>query len=408
MINAKFYKPRVFPWASTRAPEQINRAQDIGGDWTANREKVNEIGRELAVGYIRKTPALAWTMTQDEYGSMAFWRSLGNKAEPVSGANHYLTLDDFKMNVTEMAAFVTDDSNVFEGTMWFPKLRVNGFSINISAPDAILQRKFDLVGEDFLMLPEKYFSYATGTATNSGSASFDVTLSPIAIQWALNKYIFRVLRLRSGVVTEIIEDETLTLNDTYSYSNSTHKVTVKDCTNGDVIKVFYPSDTIYTTVWTDDDADPVALTAEMCEISMKVGTSDRIYRLQSVGIDTKFTRTDYREIGNSEMVQFGVKDTVVTISLDRYLENFSLEKILAGDPSYPFINPRDFVENIQLQVKVFEEKEHINFKQGYLITKITPTNLGNAQAQQDYGKMTTKLESDNLLISDLESEVAFA
>jgi len=405
MINAKYYKPRVFPWNSIRPPEQIDRSQDIGGDLTLNREKVNEIGREKLVGWIKKTPNLTWSMTQEEYGSMSFWRSLANKVTPGSGDDHYVDLDDFKSTATEMAAFLTDDNDTFVGSIWFPKLRVSGFSLNVSTPDAIMQRKFDLVGEDFKIIPEKYFSYETATSVTSGEAPLEVTLSPIAILFTATNYIFRVLRIRSGVVTEIAEG---TGDDTYAYSNSTHKVTVQSCLLGDVVKVFYPSDTAYTTTWTDNNSDPAALIAENCEILMKVGTSQRIYRLQSVGLDVKFDRTDYREIGNSEMVQFGVKDTTVTISLDRYAENFSLEEILAGDPTYPYINPRDFVDNIQLMVKVYNEKEHSTFKIGYLMTGISPASLGTSQAQQDYGKMTNSLTTDNMTISDEESEIVFS
>jgi hypothetical protein len=94
--------------------------------------------------------------------------------------------------------------------------------------------------------------------------------------------------------------------------------------------------------------------------------------------------------------------------LDRYAENFSLEEILAGDPTYPYINPRDFVDNIQLMVKVYNEKEHSTFKIGYLMTGISPASLGTSQAQQDYGKMTNSLTTDNMTISDEESEIVFS
>ena len=59
-------------------------------------------------------------------------------------------------------------------------------------------------------------------------------------------------------------------------------------------------------------------------------------------------------------------------------------------------------------VKIFGEKEHTNFRIGYLMNKISPTAIGNSQAINDYNKSTTALECDNLIISDLESEIVFA
>jgi hypothetical protein len=150
------------------------------------------------------------------------------------------------------------------------------------------------------------------------------------------------------------------------------------------------------------------LLAEYAEIYLKVGTGTRIYRLQSVGIDVAFERADYKEIGNSEVVQTGVKNKTVTISLNRFSEDFSLEDILASDTTYPYINPRDFAENIQLMVKIFGEKEHTNFKIGYLMTNISPTTVGTSQTIEDYNQRTNALETDNLRISDEESEISFS
>lgn len=404
MIHAKYVKPRIFPWNNDRNPEQIDRSQDIGGDLTLNREKVYEIGRDGILGYRKQTPSFAYSMRQYEYGSMAFWYDLANKEAPGSGEDHYIDLDDIKETKFDIAAFLTDDDSTFRGTIWFPKLRVNGFSINIADPDAIVERSFDLIGEDYKMLDGKYFSFQKQTASG---ATETVTLSPAPIEWASGDYIFRVLRVRSGVVSELVEDDVPSYAaNTWRYTAGT--VVVQTCTVGDIIKVYYPSSTAYTTTWTDNDVDPDLLLAEYAEIYLKVGTGTRIYRLQSVGIDVAFERADYKEIGNSEVVQTGVKNKTVTISLNRFSEDFSLEDILASDTTYPYINPRDFAENIQLMVKIFGEKEHTNFKIGYLMTNISPTTVGTSQTIEDYNQRTNALETDNLRISDEESEIAFS
>jgi hypothetical protein len=168
------------------------------------------------------------------------------------------------------------------------------------------------------------------------------------------------------------------------------------------------SSTAYTTTWTDNDVDPACLLAQYAEIRIKVGTDTRIYRLQTVGIDVAFDRADYKEIGNSEVVQYGINDKTVTVSLNRFSENFALEDILASDTTYPYIDPRDFAENIQLQVLIYGEKEHTNFQIGYLITGLSPTTIGTSQDIQAYNQRTVALESDNLRISDNISELAFS
>jgi len=406
MLHSKLCQPRIFPHNSARAPEQLNRCQEISGDLTLNQDKIYEIGRDGKLGVNKKTPSLAYSMTQYEYGSMDFWYSIANLADPASGGlDDSIDLEDIKSTTFDITAYMTDDDNTFKGTMWFPKLRVNGFSLNIGDPDAIVERSFDLVGEDFKILDGKYFAYQTATMTGTGIKT--ITLSPAAVEYASGKYVFRVLRIRAGVCSELVEDAVSTYADnTWRYSAG--DVIVQTCLDGDIIKVYYESSTAYTTLWTDNNVDSDALLAESCEIYLKVGTGTRIYRLQSVGIDVAFERTDYKEIGNTEIVQRGVKSKTVTVKLDRFNEGFTLEDILAADTTYPYINPRNYSEAIQLQVKIFSDNTHTAFKMGYLITGLSPTTLGTSQAIEDYNKVTDSLESDNLKISSDESEIVFA
>ena len=405
MIHAKLCQPRIFPHNSARAPEQINRAQDIGGDLTLNQDKIYEIGRDGKLGVNKKTPSLAYSMTQYEYGSMDFWYSIANLADPASGGlDDSIDLEDIKSTTFDITAYMTDDDNTFKGTMWFPKLRVNGFTINIADPDAIIERNFDLVGEDYKILnvvPTSVGGYLAYQKATASGASTVIVLNPVPVAHAASSYIFKVLRERAGVVSELVQ----TTDWTFAGPAT---VTVTGGVNGDVIKVFYEASTAYTITWTNNDVEADFLTADSCEIYMKVGTGTRLYRLQSLGIDISFERTDYKELGNPEIVLTGAKSQTVKVSLDRYAEDFSLEKILAGDTAYPYIDPRDFSENIQILVKVFSDKSHTAFKIGYLMNKLTPTTMNSSQTKEDYGKRTTALECDNLKISDVESEVALA
>lgn len=407
MIHAKMVKPRWFPWNSKRVPEQINRLQDIAGDLTLNRDKIYEIGRVDLLGYRQKTPSLSGKFTQFENGAMATWYSLANIVNPSVPPNS-VHLDDLVTTMTDFSAYETDDNNIFTGSIWFPKLRLAGFTLNIGDPDAILERNFNMVSEGSYILPDRYFAYQSVLVSGPGVET--LLLAPAATEYALGKYIFRVLRVRAGVVSELLNDQNIGLEaaDTYRYNPLAGTVLVQTCLLGDFIKVYYESATAYDTTWTDNNTEEKILLAEYCEVYMKVGTSTRLHKLQSLGIDVSFERTDYKEIGSNEIVQTGVKNKTVKISLSRFTEGFSLEEILAGDTTYKFIDPSNFSEDIQIMVKIFGEKEHTNFKIGYLMNKISPTAIGMSQAVQDYNKSTTSLEGDNLLISDLESEIVFS
>jgi hypothetical protein len=392
-------KPRAFSWNNDRDPAQIDRLQNIGGDQTLNREKVYEIGRVGRLGFKKSTPSFSYSATQFEYGSMAFWYDLANKENPGSGDAHYVNLENFDEEQLDIAAFLTDDNNTFRGTIWFPKLRVNGFSINIADPDATIERSFDLIGEDYRMLDGNYLAFQKATAAGATTV---IVLSPAPIAHALGTYIFRVLRVRNGVVSELVE------TTDWTYVHGTTTLTVTGGVASDIIKVYYESATAYATTWTNNDVDPDLLLAEYAEIRLKVGTATRIYRLQTVGIDVALERADYKEVGNSEVTQRGVNDKTVTVSLNRFSEDFALEDILASDTTYPYINPRDFAEDIQLQILIYGEKEHTNFKIGYLITGLSPVTISTSQDVQAYNQRTVALESDNLKISDDVSELAFA
>jgi len=406
MIHAKAVKPRVYPWNGTDAPSQIDRVQDMSGNLKLNREKQYEIGRDGVLGYNEKTPALSYSMKQFEYGSMAFFRALANVSAPASaGLDNSVDLDDLKTTKFDISASLTDDADAFIGTIWFPKLRVNGFTINIGDPDSIVERNFDLVGEDYRIFDGNYLAYETDTVVAPGDGT--VTLNPVPVEYASGDYVFKVLRIRAGAVSELEEDALAGAN-TWSYDNGTKVVTVKTCLASDVIKVFYEAATAYATLWTNNNSDLDFLKADSCDIYLKVGTSTKIYKLQSVGVDVKFDRTDYKEIGNDEIVLTGVKSKTVAISLDKFADDQSLEDILAGDTTYPYINPREFSETIQMMIKIYSDSTKTSFKIGYLMNNITPTDMNTAQTIEEYNKRTVSLETDNLKISDDETEIAFS
>ncbi len=410
MIHAKATKPFIYPQNGDVAPVQIDRVQDLSGDITLSKDKVYELGRSDLLGYKVNTPSLKYTLKQFEYGSMDFWYKLANVAAPASSAlDESIDLDDIKSTFFDITATLTDEdlSTTFRGTIWFPKLRVNGFSINIGDPDAIVERNFDLIGEDYKILLGKYFAYNKKNVVAPGNDA--TVMSPVAIEYASGDYIFKVVRIRSSVATELEEGSG---TNEWSYNSGTATVTTNTCLVGDVIKFYYIASTASTVpAWTDNDTDVDYLKADSCEIYLKVGagSDQRVYRLQSVGIDVTFERTDYKELGNATVVQTGVKSKTTKVTLGRLLEEFTLEEVEAGkDPSaldYPYIDTRNLSDDITLTVKIFTDSTHTTFKMGYKIANLTPTTISTAATVDDYGKQDNTMESDEFMATTDESEL---
>jgi hypothetical protein len=405
MIRGNATDPRIFPWASERVPEQIDRVTELSGDITLNQEKLYELGRTLKLGVHKLTPSAPITLTQNEYGSMAFWRALANMEDPASGEDEDVTLEDLKATIFDISAYMTDEAGTFKGTAYFPKQRLSGFSINIADPNAMVVRNFDFAGEQCHLIVDKYLAFKQQTASG---ATETVTLSPAAIEYSSGKYIYRVIRDRAGVVSELVEDSSAPYGDN-TWHKTGNDIIVQTCVAGDVIKIFYAADTAYTTLWTDNDVDSAALYADQCTIYLKVGagSAEQIYKVQSVKIDAVLERTDYKEIGNTEIVQTGVNSKTVTVTLGRILSDYSLEEILADVGAYPDIDIDNFSDQITLLIKIYTDNTKTTFKCGYKITGLSPTALKPLSAAPEAMlSADNSLEADNFLVSPDEADIA--
>ena len=405
MIHARANKPFIFPWEGDVAPGQIDRLQDLTGDVTLSKDKVYEIGRDGILGYKKNTPSLKYTAKAYEYGSMDFWYKLANINTPESAAlDESIDLDDIKAKFFDISSVLTDEDNAttFRGTIWFPKLRINGFSINIGDPDAIIERNFDLVGEDYKILDAEHFAYNRYAASGAGDKV--ITLSPAPVAYASGDYIFRVLRVRGSTTTELEEGSG---SNEWAFSAPT-SLTVKTCEDGDIVKIYYMAATASTApAWVNNDTDADYLQAKDVEIYLKVGSGAdaRVYRLQSIGIDVSFERTDYKEIGNPEVIQTGVKSKTVKVTLGRMMEDFTVEEVLRGTSVYPYIDTRNLAEDVVLTIKIFAEETHDTFLMGYKITDLTATTISSNQPVEDYQKQNDSMESDNFMVTNDESEL---
>lgn len=403
MIHSTLAKPRIIPYNGTGAWAEIDRLQELSASISLNREKIREIGRDGTVDWRKRIPTTNVTLRQLEYGNLEFYRKLAN----VSDATTDITLADFKTSMTDILCYKTDDDGTYLGTVWYPKLRTSGFSINIGDPQAMIERNFTLVGEDEITLQgnNEYFIYDTVTSSGSGSQTFSVLPPPVAdpdASGAASGYFARVLRVRSGVTTE------LTYTTDYTYNSGTSILTVNSCSVGDVFKLYYFCDEYLsgTSIFTNNDTDPGCLIAEAASVYLYVSANNYLYKLQSVGIDVSFDRTDYFEIGNEEVVQRGVRDKTVRVTLGRILEAYTLEEVLRGCATdYGKIDPRKFGDDITLRVKLFTDADKDTFGIGFKAPALSPVSLDGSIPTQDYIQKNATLEGEDLTISSLAATI---
>lgn len=405
MIHSSYYKPRIFPVKGTAVAAEIDRAQSIDPTVSLNRERVEEIGRDGVVGYLKKSPTVGYRLSQYEYGNIEFWQKLigdDSKGNAIS-TSVPITLSDFSTPYFDICAYLTDDDGTFKGTMLYPSLRPSGFAFNIGGPQDIIDRSFDFVGESAIIWEglNKYYIAAEKTVGSAGDNTVDLSaIQPAEDPDTAGKYMFRVVRVRAGVTTELVE------TTDYTYSNSTHLVTLVDPDASDVIKVYYTSGTAPAVQFTNNDSDAAGLLGDCASIylyvpgSGKPSSSDYIYRLQSVNIDVKFDREDLREIGNKDVVQRGVKNKTVTVTLGKIMEDFTVEEILRGQVAdYGKIDVAKLADDVVLIVKVFSDNDKGTFKYGFKATGLVARDMKSSAGVNAYVKADCSLEGEDLTIT---------
>jgi hypothetical protein len=414
LIHASDYDPIVFPLNGDVAPGQIDRAQSIEPSTSLNREEINEIGRnenQGLVGYVKGSPEVPYAMTQYEYGSIDFWRKITNKADSVAT----LTLSDFRTATFDIGAYLTDVEGTALGTLLYPAMRTAGFSFSIGDPDAIIERSFDFIGESAKIFQSnnKYYIYERHEASSGSDDAIDLsTRAPVADPDVSagatdeEKYIYRVLRVSSGTTT------TLEATTDYTYSDGTKILTINSITTGDVIKVYYTSSSAPSILWTPNDADPVALRADSVDIflyvpaSGKPSSSDKVYRLQNVTVDVTFDRSDLKEIGNTEVVLRSIDNSTVSVTLGRFLDQFTVEEVLRGEATgYGVIDVEQFTDNASLIIKFYSDNSKATFKYGIRCDGLSPTDVNNSIAVTEHTNQENVLEGKSMTITTSTGEL---
>lgn len=399
LVHSSYYQPRIIAYNGNVTAAQLDRVQDLTAAVTLNREKIKEVGRDGTVAWLNRIPSVRVTMRQLEYGNIALWQQLANSATIGAAGQPYINLaTHFKTSMVDVMGFKTDDDGAFFGTVWYPKLRVAGWGINIGDPSAMIERSVELIGEDETLLQDenKYLIYKTFTATGGSNETFQCTNpNPRGDPDNSGYYLFRVMRYRpsTGVTSELVytTDYTFTAPST---------LTVVTTTAADIIKVYWSANAYVgsTSVFTNNDSDMGAIEAKMATIELD--TSQYVYRLQSCAVDVTYDRSDIYEIGNETVVARGARDKTVRITLGRIVDDYTFEEALRGvGGTFGKIDVRDFSDDITLKIKLYSSAAKTTFKIGYKFTNLTPVGIDAGTPLNDYITRGVTLQGEEGYIS---------
>ena len=397
MIHSSSYKPRIIPNYADVGSAEIDRLQELTATTTLNRSKIEEIGRSGIVDWRKSTPAVNVSLRQLEYGNLEFYRKLANVGDSVNTVQW----TDFRTSAVDIAGYKTDDSGTFLGTVYYPNLRLAGLGLSIGDPQALIERSFSLVGEDeqILQYANKYLIHKRSSIA-SGSNQV-VTLAdpaPVANLDDSGAFLFKVVRVRAGVGTLLVH------GSDWSYDGAGSLTINGTSATGDMILVWYSAgaDITGNNTFVLNDTDVAGITAECCSIYLQ--TSNYLYRLQSVGIDTTFDRNDVREIGSKDVVMRGIRDYTSRVTLGRILEQYTIEEVMRGKAglNYGIIDVRNFTSNMNLVVKIFKDNTKTQFKIGYKFLNLAATGVDAGAPLNDYVTRGVTLECQDAFVTSTE------
>ena len=405
MLHSSYWCPSAIPNNGTGGKVDIDRLQDLSATVTLNRSKIKEIGRDGVVGWKVNVPTVSLTLKQLEYGNLAFWTALAN------GPNvaNVVTLNDFKLSQIDILGYETQDTGTFLGTIQYPAMRVDGFDIDIGSPMDMAMRSFTLVGEDEVQWQNNnaYVVLIVDSGATNGAYTIAISHSgaytsypvPVLDPDTSANYIIKVVRVRAGVSSGLVQ------GTDYTYNSANQHLTFSAAATGDTHKIWYTAASYISgvTPFVDNNADVFGIPAE--QVSVFLTTGNYVFRLQSAKISVKFTREDLKEIGNTQIVTRGIKDKMVTVTLGRNLETFTIEQILRGVSStYGKIDASMFSNNVggsKLFVYMYDSKAKTNFKLGYTCANLAPTSLSSTAPLNAYQTKQVTMEGESLLITNL-------
>ena len=406
--HASATKPRVYPWNAATLPIDIDRVQAISGGVNQPQELVYEIGRLDKVCTDLKILEEKCSLTQLEYGEVDFYLALANKATLPSGG---LQLSDFDDSLVDIISVGKDKfGGTMEQTLWLPKLSLNSLAFNIANADARIERTFDLGGDFFKILKSTnkiYMQKIVTVPSGYSAAPYAISLAdpvPAVDPNVAGKYIQRILRVRSGVTTEL----ELTTDYTFSAPSS---LSILLATSGDVLKIVYTAASFgtggdYTSL---NDADLCYINADSVKVTLQsgVGTEVELDRLTSLSLTATLNRISEAVIGLNEKLLKNVQTYDVKVALNGRVKDATIEEVLMGQAgnNWGIIDPNEFKTDLVLRVYVYEDATKTTFKLGYKVTGLAFTDTTEDGKANDFWTDAINLSSDNMLISSVEVDI---
>jgi len=406
--HASATKPRVYPWNAATLPIDIDRVQAISGGVNQPQELVYEVGRLDKVCTDLKILEEKCSLTQLEYGEVDFYLALANKATLPSGG---LQLSDFDDSLVDIISVGKDKfGGTMEQTLWLPKLSLNSLAFNIANADARIERTFDLGGDFFKILKSTnkiYMQKIVTVPSGYSAAPYAISLAdpvPAVDPNVAGKYIQRILRVRSGVTTEL----ELTTDYTFSAPSS---LSILLATSGDVLKIVYTAASFgtggdYTSL---NDADLCYINADSVKVTLQsgVGTEVELDRLTSLSLTATLNRISEAVIGLNEKLLKNVQTYDVKVALNGRVKDATIEEVLMGQAgnNWGIIDPNEFKTDLVLRVYVYEDATKTTFKLGYKVTGLAFTDTTEDGKANDFWTDAINLSSDNMLISSVEVDI---
>jgi hypothetical protein len=407
--HASATKPRIYPWNGDTQPIDIDRVQAFSGGVNQPSELVYELGRKDKVCTDLKILEESCSLTQLEYGEIDFYLALANKATLPSGG---LQLSDFDDSLVDIISVGKDKfGGTMEQTLWLPKLSLNALTFNIANADSRIERTFDLGGDFFKILKNTnkiYMQKIYTVPSGYSAAPYAIVISdpaPVLDPNVASKYIQRVLRVRSGVTTE------LAVTTDYTWTNGTTTLSVLLATSGDILKVVYTAASFgtggdYTSL---NDADLCYINADSVKVTLQsgVGTEVELDRLTSMNINASLKRISEAVIGLEEKLLKNVESYDVKVALNGRVKDAKIEDVLMGQAgsNWGIIDPNEFKTDLVLRVYVYEDATKTTFKMGYKVTGLAFADTKQDANANAFWSEGINLSSDNLLISSVEIDI---
>ena len=399
--HARAVSPWFIPNKGGNA-DDLHGIIDIGGGASVDKTDLYVVGKKAKCGTDKQIPKSTVSITQRERGEIDTYLVLANLAsEPSSG----ITLEDFSNGLVDVALYEKDsfDGNL-EQTIWFPKTAISSLNFNISGPEAVIERSFDLTGDNKheLNYDNKYLIHKKVTVGSGVSGNYTIDVSDPAPKEDPNnsgQYILRIDRTRSGTTT------TLELTTDYTYNNSSKEITILSAITDDVYNVYYSSDSFGTSgdpTTVDPCSDPNHIKGSYVTVLISDGTNEvEMDLLTSLSISATLNRVDESVIGNDERILREISDTPVTVSLSGRVKTSTFAEAFMGKLSlnHGITDVKEYIDTVKVTVKVYSDASKSSFLIGYQVDNLSFASDSSKFTANEFGTIDLTASSDEILIT---------